>query len=199
MKMSKAASDTLQKVSNEFEGEVLADLQEGRERSLALIEAAKKGAREQVAKILESGVKQAEALKRQISGAAELGARNARLRVLEVAVNDAFEDAVSQISELAENRYEESLARLVAEGVEVIGNRATVTCSPKDKKLVASVVKRFGSDKIELVVGDGAVETIGGVVLTTPDGSVRFDNTFEARLERLRPTLRKEVADLLNG
>jgi len=40
---------------------------------------------------------------------------------------------------------------------------------------------------------------MGGVVLTTSDGSIRFDNTFEARLERTKPTLRKDVAAILAG
>jgi V/A-type H+-transporting ATPase subunit E len=197
--LSKASGDTLQKVSNEFEGELLADLQEGREQSLALISAAKKEAKDEVSKILETSVKQAEALKRQITGAAELDARNARLKVLEKAVNEAMADAVSKVSTLVEKRYEDALARLINEGVQVIGPNAVVSCSSRDMKLVSALLKQPRREPGKLTASGEDLKTAGGVALATPDGSIRFDNTFEARLERLRPTLRKEVADLLSG
>jgi len=75
--MSKAASDTLGKVSGEFEAEVMADLEAGQRDALSRIESARKEATEAVSKILETSVKQAESSKRQIIGAAELAARNA--------------------------------------------------------------------------------------------------------------------------
>ena len=197
--MSKASADTLQKVSGEFEGEVLADLQEGREQSLAIIDTAKREAREEVSKILEASLKQAEALKRQITGAAELEARNAQLRVLEKAVNEAVAEAVSGISKLERKRCEAALGRLISEGVDAIGSNAKVFCAAKDKAAVASVMKEMGRQHPGLSEGGSNLEASGGVVLTTPDGSIRFDNTFEARLERMRPILRKDVADLLSG
>ena len=197
--MSKATSDTLQKVSGEFEGEMLADLQEGKGQALALIDAAKREAKGEVSKILEAGTKQAEALKRQIVGAAELQARNAKLKVLEKAVNEAISSALSGIPNLERKRYERALGLLVSQGVAAIGPRAKVFCSAKDRATLASVLKELNAQYHGLVGGEESLDTSGGVALTTPDGSVRFDNTVEARLERLRPTLRKEVADLLSG
>jgi len=81
--MSKAAADTLAKVSGEFEAEVLADLENRRKETLAKVESVRKETSEAVAKILETSVKQAESVKRQIIGTAELEARNAQLRSLE--------------------------------------------------------------------------------------------------------------------
>lgn len=197
--MSKASADTLEKVSGELEGEALADLQEGREQALAIIETAKREAKEEVAKILEGSVKQAEALKRQITGTAELEARNSQLRVLEKAVNDAVNEAVSGISKLEGKRYESALARLISEGVDVIGPRASVLCNSRDKSVLSSVMKAIGRQHPGISEGGATLESSGGVVLTTADGTIRFDNTIEARLERMRPALRKEVADLLSG
>lgn len=195
--MSKAASDTLEKVSAEFEAEVLADLESERKETLAKVESARKDAAESVAKIVESSLKQAESVKRQIVGTAELEARNAQLRSLEKAVNEAFERATEKISSSAGQEYERALERLIQEGLDIIGPNANVRCAPKDRKSVASAIKKLS--KAKLTMGDEPVETIGGVVMTTPDGSVRFDNTLEARLDRMRPVLRKEVAALLTG
>jgi len=196
--LSKAASDTLEKVSGEFETEVLADLKAGRSEALAKIEAVRKETTEAVGKILETSEKQAESVKRQIVGAAELDARNAQLRSLEKAVNEAFDLATKQISALSSASQEKALTFLIQEGLDVIGPRATVSCAPKDRKAVSAAIKKLGS-KAKLSLDDGEIDTMGGVILTAPDGTVRFDNTFEARLERMRPTLRKAVAAILTG
>ena len=196
--MSKAASDTLEKVSGEFETEVLADLEAGRSETLARIEAARKETTEAVGKILETSEKQAESVKRQIIGAAELDARNAQLRSLEKAVNEAFDLAAKQISVVSGAPQEKALVSLIQEGLDVIGPQAMVSCSSKDRKAVSAAIKKLGS-KAKLSLDDEEIDTIGGVILTTPDRTVRFDNTFEARLERMRPTLRKAIAAILTG
>ena len=193
--MSRAASDTLEKVSGEFEAEVLADLESGRKETLTKVESVRKDAAESVAKMVESSLKQAESVKRQVVGAAELQARNTLLRSLEKAVNEAIERATKEISASSGDRYERALGRLIQEGLDVIGPNVSVRCAPKDSKAVASAVKKLSKAKVTM--DDEPVVTIGGVIMATPDGSVRFDNTFEARLDRMRPTLRKEVAALL--
>ncbi len=194
--MSKAAADTLDKVSGEFEGEVLADLESGKAEALAKVASAMRETKEAVAKILETGTKQAESVRRQIIGAAELETRNAQLRSLEKAVNETFELATKQISGASGSSQEKAVSRLIEEGIEVIGLRAKIQCSSKDRKAVASAIKKLGS-RAKIALDDGPIETIGGVILTAQDGSVRFDNTFEARLERMKPTLRREIAAVL--
>jgi V/A-type H+-transporting ATPase subunit E len=196
--VSKAASDTLEKVSGEFEAEVLADLESGRREASAAVELARKETEEAVAKILETGSKQAESVKRQIIGAAELETRNAQLKSLERAVNSTFDAATKEITAMTGARQNEAIGRLIQEGIDVIGARAKVSCAPKDKRAVAAAIKRLGP-KAKISLDEKPIEAMGGVVLTTPDGAVRFDNTFEARLERMKPTLRKEVAAVLTG
>jgi len=196
--MSKAASDTLQKVSGEFEAEVLADLEKGRAETLAKVDEVRVETGEAVAKILETAERQAESVKRQIIGAAELEARNAQLRSLEKAVNEAFDLASKRVSTVSGAAQERALSALIQEGLDVIGTRARVQCASKDRRAVSSAIRKFGT-KVKLSLDEKDLDTIGGVVLSTPDGSVRFDNSFEARLERMRPTLRKEVASILTG
>lgn len=196
--MSKAASDTLEKVAGEFEKEVLADLEAARKETLDKVDAVRRETAEAVAKILEGGAKQAESVKRQIIGAAELEARNAQLKSLEKGVNEAFEAARERVSQVEGAAYEKALARLIQEGLDVVGHHVKVRCASKDKRAVAAAVKRLDA-KARVTIEAEPIEVTGGVVLTTPDGSIRFDNTFEARLERMRAVLRKEVASVLTG
>ena len=194
--MSSAAADTLDTVSREFETEVLADLDEAKKETRANLESMRKETLEEVSKVLETGTRQAESQKRQIIGAAELDVRNSQLRALEKAVNESFDFATKGISE--SDSYADAVGRLVEEGVEVIGASARVQCSTKDRRIVSSAIKQLKSGA-KVSLEEDPIETIGGVVLSTPDGSVRFDNTIEARLERMRPSLRKEVAAILIG
>ena len=141
--MRKAAADTLDKVTKEFESEVLAELMASKTETLAMIDSVRNETAEAVAKILVTGVKQAESVKRQIIGAAELEARNAQLRSLERAVSDAFDEAMKRIAAMSGAAHEKALAGLIQEGADVIGGRAQVLCASKDRKAVAAAIKRL--------------------------------------------------------
>jgi V/A-type H+/Na+-transporting ATPase subunit E len=41
------------------------------------------------------------------------------------------------------------------------------------------------------------IETLGGVLVTSSDGAIRVDNTFEGRLERLRPRVQQVILERL--
>ncbi|HMD78386.1 MAG TPA: V-type ATP synthase subunit E family protein [Nitrososphaerales archaeon] len=197
--MSKAAADTLQKVAAEFEADVLSDLQAGKEQALQNVQAVRRETAQAVAKTIEGGERQAESVKRQIIGAAELEVRNAQLRSLETTVNEVFDSAVRKVSSLSDSALEGSLTFLIKEGMDVIGPRAVVHCSANQRKAVSGAVRKLNKGPVKLTVDEKGIETIGGVVLATSNGSMKFDNTYEARLERMRQTLRKEVAGILTG
>ena len=197
--MSKATADTLEKVSGEFETGLLAELEEGKEQALSTVESSRREAKVEVTKILEASVKQGESLRRQIIGAAELEARNVQLKTLEKAVVEAFDAALKELGEGSGARYEASLTRFVKEGLEIIGPGARVYCRSKDRKAVSAILHKLGDSQSTLVPEEKSIDTIGGVVMTSMDGSVRFDNTFEARLERMRPALRMEVSAILTS
>lgn len=46
-------------------------------------------------------------------------------------------------------------------------------------------------------LGETPIETLGGVLLTSADGQIRVDNTFEGRLERLRPQIQQVILERL--
>ena len=197
--MSEAASNTLKKVSDEFLAEVLAQLTDGRNQSADLLEAARKETEETVSRILETGKKQAVSAKRQLIDSAELETRNLHLKELEVAVNEVFSEGVRRLPGLSAEERERALNRLVREGVQVIGQKATVSCNAADKKILSSIIRTLNKEGVKLTLGQESIQSIGGVVLSSPDGSVRFDNTYESRLERMRQILRKEIANTLDG
>jgi V/A-type H+-transporting ATPase subunit E len=114
-------------------------------------------------------------------------------------VNEVFASALARLSKVSPSAREKSLTTLIQGGVNAIGGDARVACSEKDSEVVSGVIKKMNSGSTRLVLDDKSLDTLGGVVLTSPDGTVKFDNTFEARLERSKALLRKQVAELLTG
>ncbi|HKB55340.1 MAG TPA: V-type ATP synthase subunit E family protein, partial [Ramlibacter sp.] len=49
----------------------------------------------------------------------------------------------------------------------------------------------------QLKLSDEPLDSIGGVLVGSVDGNIRFDNTFEGRMERMGETLQRVVADRL--
>ncbi len=48
-----------------------------------------------------------------------------------------------------------------------------------------------------LTLADGAINTLGGVLVHNTDNTVRVDNTFEGRLDRLRPRVQQVILERL--
>ncbi len=189
---------TLEKVTSEVLNEISAELESGRAAALGQVQTMLKETKGQVAKVVDGSERQAESLKRQIIGSAELEVRNKLLRTVEEATNQVFQVALAKISERSSSQHEKALARLTADGLGVIGKGATVTCNAKDSKVVSSIIGELNrKEHADLKLDERSIETVGGVILSTNDSSIRFDNTFEARLERLKPQLRREVAKVL--
>ncbi|EXJ14121.1 V-type ATP synthase subunit E [Imhoffiella purpurea] len=51
--------------------------------------------------------------------------------------------------------------------------------------------------EIGLVPKEQALDTLGGVLVTSADGRIRVDHTFEGRLERLRPRIQQTILERL--
>ena len=189
---------TLDKVTSEVLNEISAELESGRAAALEQVQNMLKETKGQVAKVVDGSERQAESLKRQIIGSAELEVRNMLLRTVEEATNQVFQVALAKISERSSSQHEKALARLTADGLGIIGKGATVTCNAKDSKVISSIIGELNrKEDADLKLDEKSIETVGGVILSTKDRSIRFDNTFEARLERLKPQLRREVAKVL--
>ncbi len=196
----RSAEYTLDKVASEALAELVAEIDSGKKDAQERLVAMTRSTRGEVAKILEGGEREAESIRRQILGSAELEARNSTLRALEDASNKVIQESLSTVTEKRPEAYQTALARLISEGALVIGKDAAVLCNAKDRKIVGSVVKELNEQKgMELTLSDQGIQAMGGVVLQSSDGTIRYDNTLEARLERIKPQLRREIVNALSG
>ena len=193
-----SADYTLDKVSSEALNEILTELESGKSDASELVRSLLRQTRTEVAKIIQDGERQSESVRRQVLGSAELEARNGVLRSLEEASNRIFQEALLGVPKSP--RYEKTLTKLISEGIQVIGKEAVVSCNSRDKKAVSSAIREMNSKGgVRLTLDEKSLDVAGGVVLASKDGTMRFDNTLEARLDRIKPELRRDVVATLSG
>jgi len=193
-----AAENIVDRVVNEAFKSFTEELNKSAAQAEETLLAYEKQTLSEVTKIFEAAARQEDALKRKILGSAELAARNEQLRLLEEAVAKVFNEALNRLSALNGDRAERALRQLIAEALDAIEGNVTLFCRKEDNELVKKIAQEFSkSTKRTITVSKNHILCKGGIQASSEDGSVMYDNTYEARLERIRQLLRKEVVKIL--
>jgi len=184
--------ETIATVLSRAGGGLLESLSASHEEAQASLEAAGPALEAEYDRIMSEAGKEADKVKRHLTGAADLEARNAQLRLVEGAIERVFEEASSRIRAAPrDGAYSRLISGLVAEAAEALGTtEIVVSTSAPDREAVASAVAGIAGAE----VAAEPIECLGGIRAVTRDGSTSFDNTLDARVERLKPLIRKEVA-----
>jgi V/A-type H+/Na+-transporting ATPase subunit E len=194
---------TVRKVSDEALDEMDKSIDESKSAALDVVARKSGEAEAEVARISDRQRRQAEALKRQIIGSAEMTSRNRTLEIVEENLNSAFSQALERLSGMTgEVGYNRVLKSLILEGIdEVGGSDFAISGNSKDQQLLELVADGISQEgNVKIAVSNTANQnSVGGVVVSSADGFVTFDNTYEARLERLKPELRKQIAQLFTA
>ena len=143
-------------------------------------------------RIVAGGTKEAEKVERQIVGGADLEARNKQLAVVEESIGRVFEEAISRIrSAERDGSYSELVGALLDEAAGVLGtSEIIVYTTARDRPLLEPLLSKHPGATLSA----DELDCMGGLRAESRDGSMSFDNTLDARLERLKPLIRKEIA-----
>jgi len=193
---------TVKKVSDEALAEMVQSISESKAAALDVVSRKMNEAEAEVQRISEQQRRQGDALRRQIIGSAEMTSRNRTLEIVEENLNEAFSQALDKLGDATgQIEYNRVLKSLVQEGIDVVGGSSfVVTANSRDQQLLQLIVGQISHDQnISLVRSDSRINTVGGVVVSSADGFVTFDNTYEARLDRIKPELRKQIAQFFSA
>jgi V/A-type H+/Na+-transporting ATPase subunit E len=203
MSSNSALERTINKVLSQKETELISQIDSAYEESLSNLEASRDRLEAERTRIIESAKKQAENLKRQIVGSSRLAARNQELLMIENAVNNAFEEARKKLAASGgKDSYRTLMASLVEESVSSVGSdEVVVECNRNDAELVSKILADLQkkNPRIKAKVSDQHIEAIGGIRVKSADGTMTYDNTIDSRIERLKPLIRKNIAQMLRG
>ncbi|MBS3955918.1 MAG: V-type ATP synthase subunit E [Clostridiales bacterium] len=136
-------------------------------------------------------------LKRRLAretNAARLEAKKRVAAVKQRAIDEAFERAGVALAEARRSEgYPDVFRALIAEALEGVEGVPTVLIDPADEELARAVLETLG---ISTVV-EATATTSGGVAVVTGNGRIVRRNTFEDRLEKARPDIESQVAEIL--
>jgi len=129
--------------------------------------------------------------------AAQVRAAALVLRAKDEAIADVFLRATQALLRAQEDRarYAGLLRGLIREAASGLGGRVVVEVHADDRELAAQAIRELGLDAEVRTAGD----IHGGVRIATPDRRFTVENTLASRLERVRPLVASEVAQLLWG
>lgn len=203
MSSSSSLERTINKVISQAEADFITQIDSSFQESLKNLAASRTKLEAEYNRILEGARKQGDNLKRQIVGSSRLSARNRQLVLIESAVNDTFEKAKTILaSSNKENSYRLLMRKILKDSVMMIdSDQVIVECNKNDIELVEKAISDSFNDnnKIKIKMSDHPLNAIGGIRLTSADGSMTFDNTLDSRIERLKPLIRKNIAQMLRG
>lgn len=203
MSSSSSLERTINKVISQAEADFITQIDSSFQESLKNLAASRTKLEAEYNRILEGARKQGDNLKRQIVGSSRLSARNRQLVLIESAVNDTFEKAKTILaSSNKENSYRLLMRKILKDSVMMIdSDQVIVECNKNDIELVEQAISDSFKDnnKIKIKMSDHPLNAIGGIKVTSADGSMTFDNTLDSRIERLKPLIRKNIAQMLRG
>ena len=182
----------LERNSSEFSHSLknsLTDAQKTLSDSLPMLE-------EEYEKIISDGKKEADKIEKQIVGSADLQARNKSLLIVQESADKVLEKAKEKISNMDRNsEYSTLITKLLTEATSALDTSDVIVfTNSKDKDIVQSAVSNISGAELS----NDLIDCMGGVKVTSKDGSMSFDNTIDARIELLKPLIRKDIAAQFN-
>ncbi len=192
MAPNSSLEQAIDKIVKKTEKEILLDLKNSVSDSKQTLDDSLPKLEQEYDKIISDGKKEADKIDKQIVGSADLDVRNKQLLLLEEGVDKVFSKALDQIANTDRSGdYSNLIKTLLDEATKILGTtEVTVFTNTKDKDVVQSVLSKFSGAELS----SDAIDCLGGIKIKSKDGTMTFDNTIDARIERLKPLIRKAIA-----
>ena len=187
-----ALESTIDKILKNTENDILSSLKSALDDSQQNLDDSVTKLETEYDKIISDGKKEADKIEKQNIGGSDIEARNKQLLALEAAVDRVFTTALEQITNSDRNSdYANLINTLLQQATSTLGTtEVRVFTNAKDKDVVQSSLSNFSGSELS----SETIECIGGVKIESKDGAMKFDNTIDAKIDRLKPLIRKEIA-----
>ena len=183
---------SIDKILEKTEKEILVNLENSFSNAKQTLDNSIPKLEQEFDKIISDGKKEADKIEKQIIGSSDLEVRNKQLLTLEIAIDKVFTKALDQIANTARSSdYSNLMNTLLDESTKILSTtKVIVSTNSKDKDLVQSLLSKYPGAELS----SQTINCLGGVIVKSKDGAMKFDNTLDARIQRLKPLIRKEIA-----
>jgi vacuolar-type H+-ATPase subunit E/Vma4 len=164
--------------------------------SASLTEAAAEQSR-----IRESGRKETASRVAQILAQGRLEAREIMRSAREELIARCFAKAEEELGRLPDTPiYTTILERLMLEGIDLIGgDEVWLMVNQRDQQLIEEIAGKFTRQYPAIRISDQCLRSGAGIVIRSSSGKISVDNTFNARLLRMKKDLVFDTAEILFG
>ena len=182
----------IDKIITKTEKAILSDLKNSVSDSEQTLDNSLSKLEQEYDKIISDGNKEADKIEKQITGSSDIEARNKHLMTLEEAVDKVFSKALDQIANTDRSGdYSNLIKTMLKESTQILGtSEIMVFTNAKDTGVVQSTLSQFPGAKLS----SETIDCLGGVIVKSKAGEMTFNNTIDARIERLKPLIRKDIA-----
>jgi vacuolar-type H+-ATPase subunit E/Vma4 len=177
-------------------------VEQAEEKSRQTLEVSQAQAQRDANDILTRANLEAENIRRSILSSR---IRANRLRILEEKnkiVQNVLRSVEQRLSDVASSdQFESTLKRLVLEAIEAVGvDNAVVKVGFRnaERKSLQSLGQTLPKGT-KFLADETAIDGLGGVVASDPEGKMVFNNTFKARIERLDNRLLTTISSIIFG
>ena len=184
------------------EQEIQKILEEARAKADSLQKQAEIKAEAESARILEEAQQTVKKLFDQATAKAQLEAQMLKLQRREQVLQHAFDKARQQLATIPQRPdYVDIVQRLISEAATYLDSEAfVVQADAATNHVLDGAFLEDLAQQLNVHLERGPkLEEGTGIVLTTPDGHRRYDNTLETRLTRLQDNIRTAVFHILAG
>jgi len=193
---SSTLENTINKILDQTEKTIISDVESALHGSLTTLDNSIPKLEQEFDKIISDGKKEADKIEKQIVGSADLEARNKALLIVQESAEKVLEKAKEKIANMERNsEYSNLITKLLTEATSALNTSDVIVyTNSKDKDVVQSAVSNMSGAELS----SDLIDCMGGVKVTSKDGSMSFDNTIDARIELLKPLIRKDIAAQFN-
>jgi len=182
----------IDKILAKTEKEILLDLKNSSSDSKQTLDNSLTKLEQEYDKIISDGNKEADKIEKQIIGSSDLEARNKQLTTVEESIDKVFTKALDEIANADRSGdYSKLIKSLFDESTKILGTTEIIVfTNSKDKDIVQSLLSQYPGAELS----SETIDCLGGVKIKSKDGTMAFDNTIDAKVERLKPLIRKEIS-----
>ena len=193
MATNEKLEQSIDKVIRTYKTQLVSDLQSTLDDTQRNLDDSVVTLEQEYDKIISDGNKEADKLKRQLVGSSDLKIRNQQLLLVQESIAKVFDEVVSKIKSTPhDSSYESLLVTLIKESITMLGSENIIIhTSEKDKILVGKILSKMSGPEMS----SDSIVCMGGIRAKSKDNTMAFDNTIDARLERMKPLIRKNITE----
>jgi len=192
-----AIDNVVGRVIEEVKTEIISILDSGLKEAETIVANATKESDTELARLELESTRNISNNSMQVLGAAEIEARDQNLRLLEDKMNQVFKSTLKNLKNNKPNGYDKFLYNALSESARSIGGNEFILYHVKsDKDRIAKISTEFSKkNNCSITLSEDFLSSSGGIKISNKAEDIAVVNTFEARLERTKPELRKLLAN----